>query len=215
MPDPCRIGVLGGTFDPIHAGHLAVAGAVADRLGLDRVIFVPSGQPWMKAAPPQAGPADRLRMVELAIVQDPRFEVSRVDIDRPGPTYAVDTMADLQDAHGRQSAGQQVDWHFIVGVDALAGFMQWREPSRLLTMTRLVAVTRPGHARPVVPLPADAVDFIAVPPVDVSSTRIRALVAEGRSITGLVAPAVEHYISAHGLYRASRSPGHQAAGERP
>jgi len=192
---------MGGTFDPIHLGHLAAARGAADSLGLERVIFVPCGQPWMKPAAPQAGAGDRLRMVELAIDQDPRFEASRVDIDRPGPTYAVDTMADLQQAYARQFPGQQADWSLIVGVDALAGLMRWREPDRLLTLTRLVAVTRPGHPTPALPLPADAVTLVPVPPVDVSSTRIRQLVAEGESITGMVAPAVEHYIAEHHLYR--------------
>jgi nicotinate-nucleotide adenylyltransferase len=214
VPGRSGIGVLGGTFDPIHVGHLAAAGAVAERLGLDRVIFVPTGQPWMKAVPPQAGPAERLRMVELAISHDPRFEVSSVDIDRPGPTYAVDTMADLQACHAGQPPGQPVEWYFIVGVDALAGFMRWREPARLLTMTRLVAVTRPGHERPTLPLPPEAVELVVIPPVDVSSTAIRALVAEGRPITGMVAPAVEQYIAARGLYRGSRA-GHHQSGDGP
>lgn len=197
-----RIGVMGGTFDPIHLGHTAAAASAATQLGLDLVLFVPAGQPWMKQATPQASAEDRFRMVELAVRFDDRFRASRVDIDRRGPTYTVDTLADLQAAHAHQAD----QWYLFVGADALADLPRWRSPERVLAMAHLVGLTRPGHrlampALDVPGLPAASFTLLDVPAVDVSSTTIRAMVRAGASIDGLVDDLVATYIADHSLYR--------------
>lgn len=212
-----RIGVMGGTFDPIHAGHLGAARETAAQLSLDRVILVPAGQPWHRGAPPEASADDRLAMVRIAIADRDDFEASRVDIERPGPTYTVDTLDDLRAAFAAENPGEEAEWFVITGADALAQFMTWREPARILRMARLVAVTRPGHelsgqfaanlagmlgvrsaaadGRP------DAIITLAIPGIDVSSSKIRARVRAGESIEGLVEPRVADYIRVHDLYR--------------
>lgn len=212
-----RIGVMGGTFDPIHAGHLGAAIEAAAQLSLDRVSFVPAGQPWHRGAPPGASAEDRLAMVRIAIADRDDFEVSRVDIDRPGPTYTVDTLDELREDFAAENPGEEAEWFLITGADALAQFMTWREPARILHMARLVAVTRPGHElsgqftanlagmlgfRSVgLDGPADVITTLAIPGIDVSSSQIRARVRAGESIEGLVDPRVAEYIRVHGLYR--------------
>lgn len=195
-----RIGVLGGTFDPIHCGHLQVADRVAAALGMEQVFLVPAGDPWMKP-PPEASRADRLSMVELAIGNHARLASSSVDVDRVGPTYAVDTLADLQRAFPKRQPGQVVRWSFIVGADALADFMRWREPDRILQLADIVGVTRPGHRLDPPPIPEGRLTLLEVDSMDVSSSQIRDRVAAGQSIDGLVEPAVAHYIREHRLYR--------------
>lgn len=199
-----RVGVFGGTFDPIHIGHLTVARAVQRGLRLDKVIFVPAGQPWMKEGTPVSPVRDRLEMVRLAIRRRARFEVSTIEAERPGPSYAVDTMDAFHKEFGSGSA-----LFFLLGSDALAEIGKWREPDRLVRLCMLVAFPRPGYPLPpleglqaAVPGIADRIIFAQVPQVDIWATDIRRLVGEGRSIAGLVPRAVEKYILDHGLYGA-------------
>lgn len=187
---------MGGTFDPIHNGHLVAASEVAHRLGLSEVVFVPAGRPWQKAPPASA--EHRYAMTVIATAQDPRFTVSRVDVDRPGPTYAVDTLTDLL-----RHYGPDVSLRFITGTDALAGILSWREPERLLSLTRLVGVTRPGHRVDLGGLPPGAVSIVEVPALAISSTDIRERVAASRPIDYLVPRGVISHIDKHHLYRAA------------
>ena len=190
-----RLGVMGGTFDPIHAGHLAMAGAVHDEFELDRVLFVPAGVPWQKAGFSAA--EDRWTMTVLATAGDPRFEASRMEIDRKGPTYTVDTMAILRDFHG-----PDVELFFIAGVDAVLTLGTWHRVADLNRTAEVIAVPRPGFDATAL-RPSDEwprVHLASVEEVDVSSTEIRRKVAEGRSIDGLVARSVAEYIREHRLY---------------
>ena len=197
------IGVLGGTFDPIHSGHLIIAEEAGLKLGLARVLFVPARQQWLKTGRNIAPAAHRVEMVKLAIATNPNFEISAVDIDRPGPSYSVDTIAILQ-----QQMGAEAKIFFLVGWDSLAELPQWKEPDRLIQLCKLVAVTRPGFSRPdlkalepAVPGVTQSVVWLDIAPVDISSTDIRERVAQGLSIHGLVPEAVESYIKEHKLYR--------------
>lgn len=195
-----RIGVLGGTFDPIHLGHVQVADQVAEAVDLDQVLFVPAGQPWMKSHP-RASAADRMAMVRAAIGSDPRFAASSVDLDRPGPTYAVDTLSDLRHDFAVEHSGARADWFFIAGADALADFMSWHQPKRILAMAHLIGVTRPGHRLDSPGVSREHLTLLQVDSMDVSSTTIRAMVRQGASIQGLVDPLVEDYIARHRLYQ--------------
>lgn len=199
MPRP-RIGVFGGTFDPPHLGHLAIARAVRAALELDRVIVVPAGQPRLKATPPVAGPQDRLDMTRLAFADEPRTEVSRVDVDRPGSTYTIDTLRDLRAQISDQGPDAPL-WFFITGADALDALDQWHEPDALIELAHFVGVQRPGHADPTPSIPRTAWSLVSMEPVDVSSTDIRARVRHGDPIDHLVPAAVAAYIHEHGLYR--------------
>lgn len=191
-----RLGVLGGTFDPIHQGHVSVATAVVDRFGLDRVLFVPAGAPWQKDG--YSGAEDRWAMTVLTAATDPRFEASRMEIDRKGPTYTVDTMAILRDFHG-----PGVELFFIAGVDAVLTLGTWHRAGGLAELAEVIAVPRPGFdaaaLRPGEDWPR--VHIAEIPEVDVSSTEIRRRVREGLPIDGLVLPVVAEYIAEHGLYR--------------
>jgi nicotinate-nucleotide adenylyltransferase len=192
-----RIGVLGGTFDPIHEGHVAVARAAADAMSLDEVIFVPAGMPWQKQTEAVSDAEDRYLMTVLATAHDVRFTVSRVDLERNGPTYAVDTLTDL----AREHPDDQL--FFIVGADALASLHTWHEPERLLSLATFIAVTRSGHGGEVglsVDLNRDAVVQVEMAPVDISGTELRARAARGESLTGSVHPGVEAYIARRRLY---------------
>ncbi len=197
-----RIGVFGGTFDPIHFGHLTVARSVQSTLGLARVVFVPAGQPWLKAGMEVSPTKDRLEMVRLAIRRRKTFELSTIEADKPGPSYTVDTMETLQ----RQS-GLEAELIFLLGSDALVDLPKWKEPQRLVRLYRLAAFARPGWKLPdlkaleeAVPGVADRVIFVEVPQVDISATEIRRRRAEGRSIRRMVPRAVEEYILQHRLY---------------
>jgi nicotinate-nucleotide adenylyltransferase len=188
------IGVMGGTFDPIHYGHLVAASEVAHRCQLDEVVFVPTGTPWQKAPP---SPAEhRYLMTVIATAADPRFTVSRVDVDRPGPTYTSDTLADL-----RAQLGPGVALHFITGADALRDFPTWRDPERILAQSRLIAVTRPDHAIALDGLPSQAITVVAIPALAISSSDIRERVRHGMPIDYLVPQGVAAYIRKHQLYR--------------
>lgn len=208
-PADRRVGILGGTFDPIHYGHLLIADEVREALQLDRVLFVPAAMPPHKMDEQIAPASDRAAMVKLAIAGNPLFSMCEIELGRPGPSYTVDTLAELADEAARQ--GVQRELHFILSVEALAGFRTWREPARLLDLARLAVVARPGAPMPAgrrlaALLPGGAasmsrVECIRTLVVAHSSSDVRARVADGRSIRYLVPPAVGAYIRDHRLYR--------------
>ena len=190
-----RIGVMGGTFDPIHIGHLVAASEVAHRFALDRVVFVPTGRPWQKSDRQVSAPEDRYLMTVIATAADERFSVSRVDVDRSGPTYTVDTLRDI-----RAELGEEHDYHFITGADALGEILSWREPEEVLRLAHLVGVTRPGHVLADPGLAPGRVTLLEIPALAISSSDIRARVARGEPIRYLVTPGVEAYVAKVGLY---------------
>ncbi len=197
-----NIGVMGGTFDPIHNGHLAVAEEVRSRLDMDVLLFMPAGQPWLKADNPVSPAEYRVHMVRLAIADKPYLKLSTVEIERPGPTYTVDTMAELQ-----VQLGTENDLFFILGWGSLTELPQWKEPSRLITLCHLVAVPRPGYPRPDlkalearIPGLSQRVILMDKPEIDISASEIRDRVARGLSITHLVPEPIESYIKQHNLY---------------
>ena len=197
-----KIGLLGGTFDPIHMGHLIIAEEVRLKLALDEVLFIPAGQPWLKSERRVAPGEHRLEMLKLAIGPNPHFKVSTIELERPSPSYSVDTVSALQD-----ELGAEVELYFIIGFDALAELPIWKEPSRLLGLCQIVAVGRPGYAEldwrsleQSIPGISSRVVVVDVPQIDISSTQIRERVAEGLSISHLVPEAVERYILKHRLY---------------
>lgn len=191
-----RVGVMGGTFDPIHLGHLVAASEVAHRFDLDEVVFVPTGSPWQKSERQVSPAEDRYLMTVIATAADPRFSVSRVDIDRAGPTYTVDTLRDLSD-----SLGGAIELFFITGADALNDILSWRETDEVLRLAQLVGVTRPGHVLADPGIAPGRVTLLEVPALAISSSDVRARVAAGEPISYLVPPGVESYISKQGLYR--------------
>jgi nicotinate-nucleotide adenylyltransferase len=197
-----NIGVLGGTFDPIHNGHLMMAEEARARLGLAEVLFVPAGRPWLKVDSPVSAAEHRVQMVRLAIAGKPYFKLSTVEVERAGPSYTVDTITGL-----RAQLGDEDEIFFILGWDALAQFPQWREPSRIMEMCRLVAVCRPGCSLPdldsleaVVPGSSRGVVVLDKPEAAIDSTEIRDRVARGLSVRHLVPEPVDDYIRRHKLY---------------
>jgi len=197
-----KIGVLGGTFDPVHLAHLAVAEAVKAELDLTEVIFVPAGQPWLKANNYISAPEHRVQMVRLAIAGKAYFRLSTMEIDRPGPSYTVDTMAEL-----RGQINTEDELYFILGWDNLAEMPRWREPARLIQLCYLVAVPRPGYPVPDlmklegnIPGIAKRVIVMDKPELDISATEIRKRLSGGEPINDLVPAAVAKYIRRHGLY---------------
>lgn len=190
-----RIGVMGGTFDPIHIGHLVAASEVAHRFDLERVVFVPTGRPWQKSDRDVSPPEDRYLMTVIATAADDRFSVSRVDVDREGSTYTVDTLRDI-----RAEIGEEHDYHFITGADALGEILSWREPEEVLRLAHLVGVTRPGHVLADPGLAPGRVTLLEIPALAISSSDIRARVSRGEPIRYLVTPGVEAYIAKVGLY---------------
>jgi nicotinate-nucleotide adenylyltransferase len=187
-----RIGVLGGTFDPIHLGHLATAGEVAGVLSLDRVFVVPTAGHAMKKGLEEASPEDRLAMVELAVEGDPLLRASRVDIDRGTPTYTIDTLSDLRESE------PGAEWFFITGADALARLCEWQGAEQLRTLATFVGATRPGFAWEV---PTEGIVLVEVPGFDISSTDVRRRVRTGQPYRYLVPAGVADYIEEHRLYR--------------
>jgi nicotinate-nucleotide adenylyltransferase len=204
-----RIGVMGGTFDPIHHGHLVAASEVAYNFDLDEVIFVPTGQPYQKMPRPQAqanptqsprrrgvSPAeDRYLMTVIATASNPRFSVSRVDIDRPGPTYTIDTLRDL-----RAKADKPDEFFFITGADALAEILTWHDAEELFGLAHFVGCTRPGHQLSDGGLPDAKVSLVEIPALSISSTECRARVRDGEPVWYLVPDGVVQYIAKRGLY---------------
>ena len=192
---------MGGTFDPVHHGHLVAASEVAHRFALDEVVFVPTGRPWQKDDRDVAPAEDRYLMTVIAPASDPRFRVSRVDVDRGGPTYTVDTLRDLRAEY--DAASVQTELFFITGADALASIASWRESDEVLGLAHFVGVTRPGHALTDPGLPEGSVTLVEVPALAISSTDCRARVAAGAPIRYLVPDGVLEYVAKRGLYRAA------------
>ena len=187
---------MGGTFDPIHHGHLVAASEVQARFDLDEVVFVPTGEPYEKG---KVSPAeDRYLMTVIATASNPRFHVSRADIDRDGPTYTVDTLRDM-----RAIFGGGAELYFITGADALARILSWRDALEMLTMAHFVGVTRPGFDLTDDHLPADTVTLVEVPAMAISSSACRERVAVGDPVWYLVPDGVVQYINKRGLYRGS------------
>ncbi len=198
-----RIGVFGGTFDPIHLGHLAVARSIQSTLGLAKVIFIPAGQPWLKADMPVSPVRDRVEMVRLAVARRKTFELSTIEADRPGPSFTVDTMEVLQ-----RQLGTDTGLFLLLGSDTLEDLPKWKEPQRLIQLCQMVAFARPGYRLPAMKsleaaIPGVSLRFllVEVPQVNIRATEIRRRIAEGRSIRRLVPRPVERYILEHGLYR--------------
>jgi nicotinate-nucleotide adenylyltransferase len=190
-----RIGVMGGTFDPIHHGHLVAASEVRQVFDLDEVIFVPTGQPWMKSASSDA--EHRYLMTVIATASNPDFRTSRVDIERGGPTYTIDTLRDLRDEY------PDADLFFITGADAVAQILEWKDNDELWELAHFVAVSRPGHALSISGLPQQRVSSLEVPALAISSTDCRARVGRGFPVWYLVPDGVVQYISKHHLYRST------------
>lgn len=188
-----RIGVMGGTFDPIHHGHLVAASEVAHSFDLDEVVFVPTGRPWQKQHVSHS--EHRYLMTVIATASNPRFTVSRVDVDRAGPTYTIDTLRDLK----RERPDAEL--FFITGADAVAQILSWRDHDELWELAHFVAVSRPGHVLSTDGLPTDVVSQLEVPALSISSTACRERVADGQPVWYLVPDGVVQYIAKHHLYR--------------
>jgi nicotinate-nucleotide adenylyltransferase len=189
---------MGGTFDPIHHGHLVAASEVRARFNLDEVVFVPTGAPWQKSERRVTPAEDRYLMTVIATAANPHFTVSRVDIDRDGPTYTIDTLRELH------TAAPADELHFITGADALAQILTWRDHQELFELAHFVGVTRPGH--PMSPdivdgLPKDRITLMEIPALAISSTDCRERVGSGEPVWYLVPDGVVQYIGKHGLYR--------------
>jgi nicotinate-nucleotide adenylyltransferase len=198
-----KIGVLGGTFDPVHNGHLAIAEEARSYLNLNEVIFLPAGQPWMKADRSISPARHRTSMLALALQTRPYFKFSTIEIEHQGPSYSVNSIAELKS----QAVGP-TDWYFILGWDNLSKIPQWKEPAKLIEMCFLAAVPRPGYERPnmkkleaALPGISKKVILMDKPRLEISATDIRNKVAQGLPIEGLVPQAVEKYIQENGLYR--------------
>jgi nicotinate-nucleotide adenylyltransferase len=193
-----RLGVMGGTFDPIHHGHLVAASEVQFWFHLDEVVFVPTGQPWQKPDQKVSPAEDRYLMTVIATASNPRFSVSRVDIDRPGPTYTVDTLRDL-----RSLRGPEWELYFITGADALEQILSWRDLDELFELAHFVGCTRPGHTLSDAGLPEGKVTLVEVPALAISSTECRQRVSDGEPIWYLVPDGIVQYITKRQLYTAS------------
>lgn len=190
-----RVGIMGGTFDPIHHGHLVAASEVSALFSLDEVIFVPTGEPWQKSERRVSEAEHRYLMTVIATASNPRFWVSRVDIDRAGPTYTTDTIRDI--AVQRPDA----ELYFITGADALAQILSWKDAEDALRLAKFVGVTRPGYVLTDEHLPRDSVTLLDVPAMAISSSDCRDRVVAGRPVWYLVPDGVVQYISKHRLYR--------------
>jgi len=192
-----RVGVMGGTFDPIHHGHLVAASEVQSWFDLDEVVFVPTGEPWQKSSRAVTSGEHRYLMTVIATASNPRFTVSRVDIDRGGPTYTIDTLQDLA------ALMPDADLFFITGADALAEIFTWREASDLFALAHFVGCTRPGYTMDVSMLegiPPERVTILEIPALTISSTNCRDRTASGEPVWYLVPDGVVQYIAKHKLY---------------
>ena len=197
-----NIGILGGTFDPVHLGHLKIAEEARLRLNLKKVLFIPTGQPWLKADQAISSAKHRLEMVHLATSSNHYFSVSTIETDRPGPSYSVDTIMILQ-----QTLVDNAKLFFILGLDAFLELPQWKHPEQLIETCKLVVVTRPHCKQPdltslekIVPNVQTHIVWLEIPPIEISSTDIRSRISSGRSLQQLVPPNVEAYIRGHQLY---------------
>src|ERR1700734_4189414 len=193
-----RIGVMGGTFDPIHHGHLVAASEVGHFFALDEVIFVPTGQPWQKEGRQVSASEDRYLMTVIATASNPRFSVSRVDIDRPGPTYTIDTLRDLHEANGPDA-----DLFFITGADALENILTWHDADTLFSLAHFVGCTRPGHRLTGAGLPDGKVSLVEIPALAISRSEGRARGPPGEPVWYLVPDGVVQYIAKRHLYTRS------------
>ncbi len=198
---PSRIGILGGTFDPIHKGHLLIAESARARLRLDKVVFMPAGRPWLKSGLPVTDAAHRLAMVKLAIQNNPNFEVSDIEIERPGPTYTVDTLSEL-----RRTLDRHAELYLILGMDSMRDLSHWRQPDHIFRMCSVIAVSRPGvsdisirELECVFPSSKGKVFIIDGPMVDASATDIRSRVARNEPL-GAAPDSVRDYIRQNALY---------------
>jgi len=200
-----NIGILGGTFDPIHIGHLVVAEEARIKLGLSEVLFVPAGQPWLKQARDITPAAHRVEMVRRAIADNPYFKLSTLEVDHPGPSYTVDTLTLLQDQLSSESS-----LFFILGRDTLAELPLWKEPRKVIQLCRLVVPPRLGsrdlrHLEEAIPGLLDKVIQLDMPVIGISSSEIRHRIAQGLPIRYLVPSVVEKYIAEHRIYQVSAS----------
>ncbi|WP_412739713.1 nicotinate-nucleotide adenylyltransferase [Krasilnikovia sp. MM14-A1259] len=194
MSNRRRIGIMGGTFDPIHHGHLVAASEAADLFDLEEVVFVPTGQPYQKGVVSDV--EDRYLMTVIATASNPRFHVSRADIDRPGPTYTVDTLRELAAVYGPDT-----ELFFITGADALARILSWKDALEMLSLAHFIGVTRPGFELSDEHLPADTVTLVEVPAMSISSSDCRDRVRTGKPVWYLVPDGVVQYIAKRRLYR--------------
>jgi len=190
-----RVGVMGGTFDPVHHGHLVAGSEVAHIFALDEVIFVPTGEPYQKDDRKVSPAEDRYLMTVIATASNPRFSVSRVDIDRPGATYTIDTLRDLHEANGPDA-----DLYFITGADALENILTWHDVDTLFSLAHFVGCTRPGHRLTGAGLPDGKVSLVEIPALAISSSECRARVAAGEPVWYLVPDGVVQYIAKRHLY---------------
>ena len=197
-----NIGILGGTFDPVHLGHLSIASAALGQAALEKVLFIPAGQPRLKQSEPSASVDHRLEMVRLATLDIPNYQVCDIEANRPGPTYSVDTLVELSD-----KLGPTADLFFILGLDVLGQLDRWKEPERVLELCQLLVLDRPGeqgfdwtgfYSR--IPEAKDRVQVVTAPLVDVSATDLRKRTTAGEPLEGQVPDAVAEYIRQQGLY---------------
>ena len=207
-----RVGVMGGTFDPIHNGHLVAASEVANRFALDEVVFVPTGHPWQKDDRRVTSAEDRYLMTVIATASNPRFSVSRVDIDRDKVTYTVDTLRDLRAQH------PDAELYFITGADALASILSWQNWAELFGLAKFVGVSRPGYHLGIEHLeehlgshPPDALTLVEVPALAISSTECRERASQGRPVWYLVPDGVVQYIAKRNLYRPTPTAGQRSS----
>ena len=200
-----RVGILGGSFDPPHAGHLMIAREAQERVGLDSVLFIPAGEQWLKEGQDVAPAMDRLAMTHLLIGSTADFTVSDMEITRPGPTYTVDTLREL-----RETSPPDTEYYFILGEDSVADLPRWHNPQELVTLYRFIAMPRvSGAGRPDLTAAYDAIPGLRervtvlddAPRMDVSSSSIREMLETGADLRGIVPDAVEKYIAAHRLYK--------------
>jgi nicotinate-nucleotide adenylyltransferase len=191
-----RLGVMGGTFDPIHNGHLVAASEAASAFGLDKVLFVPTGEPWQKQD--ITASEHRLAMTTLAIAGNPLFEISAVDVQRAGPTYTVDTLREIHESN------PDADVYFITGADSIAQIESWKDSSQIWPLAHFVGVTRPGHSLEVPKTASGNVSLLEIPALAISSTDIRARVKSGKPIEYLLPNSVIDYIHAHHLYQGTK-----------
>jgi nicotinate-nucleotide adenylyltransferase len=199
-----KVGVMGGTFDPIHIAHLIIAEEARTRLALDRVIFIPAGEPWMKSGQTVSAAGQRVEMVKLAISSNPAFSLSLNEIERPGPTYTVDTLEQLLG-----ELGYDTQLFLLMGWDSVAELASWKAPYRISKMATVVAFPRPGFNKPetaalegAMPGITQRMVFLAEPYLEISSTGIRKRIADGGSVRYLVPDAVGQYITEYKLYKA-------------
>jgi nicotinate-nucleotide adenylyltransferase len=189
-----KIGIMGGTFDPIHHGHLVAASEVAAQFDLEQVIFVPTGKPVFKTTQKVTAAEDRYLMTVIATASNPRFLVSRVDIDRPGDTYTVDTLKDLKQLYPNDQL------YFISGADAISQILHWKDVEQLWDLAEFVAVTRPGHHIDLSGVPLHQVTELEIPALAISSTDVRLRAQKGQPTWYLVPDGVVQYIAKHQLY---------------